>query len=80
MLNYVYLGQLSQLMVVREAWDMFSNLFRDKRELEDMIADIMPVRNDSAHFRTVPERELLRCKLRCEDLLHILNEHGLNSS
>ena len=79
-LNYVYLGQLSQLMVVREAWDMFSNLFRDKRELEDMIADIMPVRNDSAHFRTVPERELLRCKLRCEDLLHILNEHGLNSS
>jgi len=78
-LHYAYLGQLSQLVAANQAWDMFAHMFRDKRELDDMIADIMPVRNDSAHFRSVPERELVRCKLRCQDLLYILKTNGFHS-
>jgi hypothetical protein len=71
-LHYAYFGQLVQLMLANQAWDMFSPMFRDKRELEDIAKDVTPVRNSSAHFRTVPERELLRCRLRCEDLLQLL--------
>jgi len=76
-LHYVYFGQLIQLMVANQAWDMFRGLFRDKRELEDIAADVTPVRNSNAHFRTVPERELLRCRLRCEDLLQLLRRAGI---
>jgi len=70
-LNFTYLGQLGQLMMWNKSWSLFKHLFRDKRELEDMIRDIMPVRNDSAHFRSVPEHELNRCRVRCTDLLVI---------
>jgi hypothetical protein len=67
-----YLGQLGDLMISNASWHLFQTLFRDKRELQDMLSDIMPVRNDFAHFRTVPDRELDRCRIRCEDLLAIL--------
>lgn len=73
-LDFAYLGQLSQMMVNREAWDLFKHLFRDKRQLEDIVADVTPVRNDHAHFRRVPPRELVRCRLRCEDLLFLLEQ------
>jgi len=73
-LDFAYLGQLAQMIVNRDAWDLFKHLFRDKRQLEDLVADITPVRNDHAHFRRVPERELLRCRLRCEDLLYMLEQ------
>jgi hypothetical protein len=76
-LHYAYFGQLVQLMVANQAWVMFRDLFRDKRELEDIAADVTPVRNSNAHFRTVPERELLRCRLRCEDLLQLLRQAGI---
>jgi len=74
LLDFMYLGQLTQLIVSREAWDLFNHLFRDKRQLEDIVADISPVRNDHAHFRRVPRRELVRCQLRCEDLLYLLEQ------
>lgn len=70
----MYLGQLVQLIVYRDAWDLFKHLFRDKRQLEDILADVSPVRNDHAHFRRLPPRELLRCQLRCEDLLYLIEE------
>ncbi len=76
-LHYAYFGQLVQLMLASQAWDMFKPMFRDKRELEDIAKDVMPVRNSNAHFRTVPERELLRCRLRCEDLLQLLKQTGI---
>jgi hypothetical protein len=72
-LEFTYLGQLVQLMIWNESWSLFKHLFRDKRQLEDMLREISPVRNDRAHFRSVPERELSRCKLRCEDFLAILD-------
>jgi hypothetical protein len=74
LLDFMYLGQLVQLIVSREAWVLFRHLFRDKRQLEDIVADISPVRNDHAHFRRVPPRELVRCRLRCEDFLYLLEQ------
>jgi hypothetical protein len=71
-LDFAYLGQLGQLITWNKAWGLFRVLFKDKREFEDMIHDIVPVRNDSAHFRTVPELELNRCRVRCVDLLAII--------
>ena len=71
-LHFAYFGQLTQLMLSRQAWDMFKTKFRDKRELEDIVKDVTPVRNDRAHFRTVPARELQRCVLRCGDLSHLI--------
>lgn len=72
-LDCTYLGQLGELIRSNASWHMFKKLFRDKRELEDLLRDITPVRNDFAHFRTVPERELDRCRIRCEDLLALMS-------
>lgn len=72
-LDYCYLGQLAQFMLAGPAWSLFQEGFRDKRSLEDMVRAVTPVRNDRAHFRHVPERELDRCRVACEDLLAILD-------
>lgn len=72
-LDFCYLGQLGQLMVSNEAWELFRSPFRDRRELEDKIADIVPVRNDGAHFRSTPDRELGRCRLAVGDLLSLIS-------
>jgi hypothetical protein len=77
-LDCAYLGQLGELMKSNASWSLFSGMFRDKRELEDILRDVTSVRNDSAHFRTVPERELDRCRLRCEDLLAIVSLHDIS--
>jgi hypothetical protein len=73
-LDFCYLGQLGQLMTANQAWELFRSPFRDKRELEDMIRSIVPVRNDGAHFRSVPERELMRCRLAVDDLTRFVSE------
>jgi len=73
-LDFTYLGQLGQLITWKQAWEMFKQMFRDKRELDDMLRDITPVRNDSAHFRSVPKKDLDRCRMRCEDLLTIVEK------
>ena len=75
-LNFTYLGQLGILMTWKKSWHLFQGLFRDMRELQDMLRDIMPVRNDGAHFRAVPEHELDRCRVRCVDLLAILESNA----
>lgn len=71
----LYLGQLGQLMVGKDAWSGFSHVFQDKRELEILLGPINSVRTDKAHFYKVPERELTRCKLHCEDLLAVIEKH-----
>ena len=75
-LHYTYLGQLGILMMWKKSWCLFQGLFRDLREFQDILRDITPVRNDSAHFRSVPEQELDRCRVRCVDLLAILERNG----
>jgi len=73
-LDYLYLSDLARLVTAQETWDQFSPLF-DKRKdlLQGRLQQILPVRNDRAHFRSVPENELLRCKLACSDLLTMFN-------
>ena len=72
MLDFCYMGQLVTLMTAGEAWGLFKQPFRDKRELEDLVKAITPVRNDAAHFRSVPARELERCRLAMDDLMSLL--------
>lgn len=76
MLDYCYLGQLSQLMLHESAWELFRDMFQDRRHLEDLFRAITPVRNDHAHFRTVPSKELQRCKVAADDLLQLIRKHG----
>jgi hypothetical protein len=71
----LYLGQLRTLIEHWKAWPLFSKLFKDKRHAQDLFADITPVRNDQAHFKPVPEKELRRCQLACEDILFIVDRH-----
>jgi hypothetical protein len=67
-LDFSYLGQLVQLMIDGNSWDLFKAAFVDKRELQDLAKAISLVRNDRAHFRSVPELELLRCQVAVSDL------------
>jgi hypothetical protein len=71
-LDFAYLGQLSQLMTANEAWELFRSAFTDKRQLEDLCKAIVPVRNDRAHFRSVPDQDLLRCRVAATDLAKAL--------
>jgi hypothetical protein len=68
LLEFCYLGQLVALMTANQSWELFRRPFRDKRELEDLIRYLTPVRNDVAHFRPVPSKELERCRLAIDDL------------
>lgn len=71
-LDFLYLGQLRQLMTAGDAWALFTPAFRDKRQLEDLTGAIIPVRNDAAHFRSVPPNELDRCRIAVGDLRSLL--------
>lgn len=71
LMSCMYIGQLGMLMTNGLAWDLFKTSYRDKRELEDKLSAVMPVRNDRAHFNTVPKKELDRCRIACDDLLAI---------
>jgi hypothetical protein len=72
LMDCMYIGQVANLILSRKAWHLFSGVFRDKRELEDWLRGIQPVRNDRAHFAPVPEKELLRCRVACDDLLVVI--------
>jgi hypothetical protein len=71
-LDFCYFGQLIQLMVANAAWQLYKAAFDDKRQLEDFARAIVPVRNDGAHFRSVPPMELQRCRIAVADLEHRL--------
>ena len=72
-LDYSYLGQLMHLMLATDAWAIYGGPFDDKRHLQDLMKAIVPVRNDTAHFRSVPEKELQRCKVAVSDLEKLLD-------
>jgi hypothetical protein len=73
-IDCMYIGQLQMLIVFRDSWPLFSNFFKDRRQVEDIFRAITPVRNDRAHFNSVPQRELSRCRLSCGDLLSIVGQ------
>jgi hypothetical protein len=73
LLDYCYLGQLVKLIHSDDVWSEVRGLFRGRKEvLQELVAKISPVRNDRAHFRPVPEKELQRCVLACDDLLTMI--------
>jgi hypothetical protein len=80
LLNYCYLGQLVSLILASDAWDLFKPLFTDKHQLENIVQSIMPVRNDKAHFRPVPLKELQRCRIASDDLIALLSKEQLVNS
>jgi hypothetical protein len=77
-LDFLYLGQLLNIIISNTGWSLFSHMFRDKRSLEDIQKAISPVRNDLAHFRPTPVKELTRCNVACDDLLVILEKELLS--
>ncbi len=75
-MSCMYLGQLGMLMTNGATWELFRHCFRDKRELEDRLSCVMPVRNYRAHFTSVPAKELDRCRIACDDLLTIVERRA----
>jgi hypothetical protein len=72
-LDYLYVNDLARLVTASETWDQFAPLFQRRKDaLTSRLEQITPVRNDRAHHRRVPENELLRCKLACDDLLAMI--------
>ena len=71
-LAFSYLGQLIQLMISGEAWELFRASLKDKQRVRQIAADIIRVRNDMAHFRLVPEKEFARCRIAIDDLQVLL--------
>ncbi len=74
-LGYLYLGDLVRL-IHGPAWDQFKPVFGEKAVLDGLLRNISPVRNDRAHFRPVPEKELQRCAIACDDILEHLKKAG----
>jgi hypothetical protein len=72
LLDYFYLGQLVTVLLANELWGEVKALFREKDQLQRTVGAISKVRNDRAHFRPVPEKELQRCVLACDDLLTVI--------
>ena len=75
-MDCMYLGHLGTLIEHNSAWVLFKDLFRDKRQFQDILKAITPVRNRRAHFVEVPEKELERCRINCDDLLVIVEQQS----
>ena len=78
LLDYLYLGQLIRLMQSDDIWAEFKPFFKDKNQLQQALGTISRVRNDRAHFRPVPDKELQRCVLACDDLLTMIGTRTPN--
>jgi hypothetical protein len=77
LLDYFYLGQLITLLLSNDLWVDVKPLFKEKDQLQRTVASISKVRNDRAHFRAVPEKELQRCVLACDDLLTVIRSQAV---
>lgn len=73
-LSCMYFGDLMNLIINNKSWVLFKSMFKDKRQLEDIVKTIIPVRNDSAHFARIPPKEMSRCQINCDDLLVIVEK------
>lgn len=72
----MYMGQFRALIVSNKSWHLFKPVFKEKVTVENMFSAIVPVRNDQAHFNAVPEKELLRCFIACDDLAVLIKRVG----
>jgi len=75
-LDYSRLEDLAEL--VNAQWALFRDVFdfgydkRNKSVFTEKIRDIVRVRNPLAHHRPVPENELLRAQVYCNDILLVI--------
>ena len=74
LLDYFYLMQLLKFITTNEMWAEFRAQFERKEVLQDLASKIVAVRNDRAHFRRVPDKELQRCAIACDDLLLLIRK------
>jgi hypothetical protein len=76
LVDYLYLGQLPALLFAVEAWqkarDRFGGAPNAKEKLQSALAQIAPVRNETAHVREVAPDRLQRASLACGDVLEML--------
>jgi hypothetical protein len=74
--DYLYLGQLANLLFTPVAWQHVSprlgGASDGKRRLQSAIEQIAPVRNEIAHVREVDADRLARARLACVDVLGML--------
>lgn len=73
--DYLYLGQLSQLLFSKQAWPKAQQRLggAEKRKLAEAIEQITPVRNAIAHVREVERPKLQKASVACDDVLAMLN-------
>lgn len=75
--DYLYLGQLPNLLFAQDVWQEARAYFREaqdtKQRLQTAVSQIAPVRNEIAHVREVERDRLLRADLACSDVIEMLN-------
>lgn len=75
LLEYTYLEDLSGMLL--RQWTLFGDFFKPQRirkqDLADKIRAVSRVRNPLAHNRSVPQNELARAGIYCDELLHLFS-------
>jgi hypothetical protein len=78
LVDYLYIGQLPGLLfnsgVWPEARHRFGSDLNAKGKLQLAIDQIVPVRNEIAHLREVPQERLQRASLACIDLIAMIGQ------
>lgn len=65
MLDYTNFGELGE--IIKTNWDDFADVFRDKRAVERMIANLNTLRSSIAHCTPLAEDEEVRLHLSLKD-------------
>lgn len=71
-MDSMYLGELRNLILSNQAWELFRSVFGDRGTVETKIGETIPVRNDFAHPAPIPRKELWRCWIACDDMLTMM--------
>ena len=74
--DYLYLGQLPQLLFATDAWQdarqRLGGAPDGRLRIQSAVSQIAPVRNEIAHVREVDRDRLLRASVACADVLEML--------
>jgi hypothetical protein len=74
-IDYLYLGQLPQLLFSKEVWETARTRLPAtdaKQKLQAALSLVLPVRNEIAHVREVAPERLQRASLACQDVLGLI--------
>lgn len=77
--DYLYLGQLPQLLFAADAWPRASQRLGGaadlKQRIQTAIGHVAPVRNEIAHVREVEQERLMRATVACSDVMAMVRGH-----